>query len=189
MEGPINALFDAAAMAEGAKLRYQITTMVPGDEIRVGRGVTARAFSTDHTLPGQGYILVSEKSKLKPEYVGLEGTVIAALRKGGTVVSNTEEVIEVAYCGDTRITGIQGNLDVKRAKLVVAEATFLGDTTLEFAHERGHSHLTEVVDLAATCEGHFLLIHFSARYSNKEIRKAVQAACSAKFTPFIEETS
>lgn len=192
MRGPIDMLFDAAARAEGHEPAYKLTILSAGDEVPVAKGYVARAFTTDHTLSSQGYLLVSKKSKLKPEYFGMPGPEIAKRRKEGAEVSDIEEVIAVAYIGDTQISAVQRNAaDVKRAKLIVAEATFMGDTTLEFAHDRGHTHLSEIAALAPTFgEGHVLLTHFSARYSDEEIVQAVTdqwpPAWQHQVTPFVE---
>jgi ribonuclease Z len=150
----------------------------PGDTIDLGKGLTARVFATDHTLPSQGYLLVSTRKKLKPEYLGLPGAEIGKLAKGGTEINDIVETIEVAYPGDTRATVLDTVPELQTAKVLIMEATFIGNEhDRAFAQERGHTHLEEHFERAATCRNEaVILTHFSARYDGKMICDAVEEA-------------
>ncbi|CAB4280938.1 unnamed protein product [Prunus armeniaca] len=67
------------------------------------------------------------------------------------------------------------NIDVLKAKILVVESTFVDDSVkVEHAREYGHMHLSEIISHAEKFENKaILLIHFSARYTVKEIEQAV----------------
>ncbi|PQQ10164.1 nuclear ribonuclease Z isoform X1 [Prunus yedoensis var. nudiflora] len=67
------------------------------------------------------------------------------------------------------------NIDVLKANILVVESTFVDDSVkVEHAREYGHMHLSEIISHAEKFENKaILLIHFSARYTVKEIEQAV----------------
>ncbi|KAH7529142.1 hypothetical protein FEM48_Zijuj05G0153000 [Ziziphus jujuba var. spinosa] len=86
---------------------------------------------------------------------------------------------QIAFTGDTTADFIvdKSNIDVLRAKILVMESTFVDDSvSVEHSREYGHTHLHEIISHKDKFENKaILLIHFSARYSVKEIQEAVSA--------------
>lgn len=125
-----------------------------------------------------GYVIYTVKQKLKAEHVGLPGKEIKALRESGVEVSETVRISEVAFTGDTT-SGFfldEANEDVLHAKLLIMESTFLDDSTsVEDANKYGHMHLFEVLAHADKFKNKdILFIHFSARYQQEDICKAIE---------------
>ncbi|CAG9462821.1 unnamed protein product [Pedinophyceae sp. YPF-701] len=176
----VEALLAAHRELDGCDMRVNLVPARPADKVEVQLkkgGCVARCFPTIHPVPSQGYAVITQKRKLKPEYHGLPGREIAALRRDGVEVSDVVEVAEVAFSGDTTGDFLllnKDNPDVRHAKLLIMECTFVEDgTTMEDAEKFGHTHVGHV--LRPEClevlrdVGHVLFIHFSARYRVEDV--------------------
>lgn len=170
----LKALFDTWALLQKEDLPYEIRVVEPGDELALGK-LLVRPFATDHVIPSQGYRVVERRQKLKPEYVGTPGDEIGRLRRSGVEVTDTTEVLKVVYTGDTRPTVWDTVEGIGGAEVVITEATYVADDmTPETAVERGHTHLSKLVERSGkfTTEA-LVLTHFSARYERSAIEQAV----------------
>jgi len=172
----IDALMEAYRVLDTSDLPYELVPSEVGDEIDFpNRNMIARVFRTYHVVPSQGYLLCSQKKKLKQEYLGLPGSDIKALRDEGVEVCDVVEVPEVAFTGDTTSEWITdpANQDVLRAKLLFMEVTFLDDTRdAQDAQRFGHTHISEVVENAHLFQNQAIVfIHFSARFKIEEIER------------------
>ena len=103
------------------------------------------------------------------------------MKRDGVEVEEIVEVPEVAYCGDTRVEVVDRVEVVRRARLLILEATFLDDrVSVDEARGRGHVHLDELVERAGAFENEALLIHHvSARYRRREARALVDERLGA----------
>lgn len=131
-----------------------------------------------HGVPCVGYLFYTKRTKLKPEFTGLPGKEIAALRKQGIEVQMSHEVPLLAFLGDTSIELFRDEATCEQLlpafPIVFCECTALSDSDLspEEATARGHIHweqLREVVERYPDTT--FVLIHFSSRYRPFEIRE------------------
>lgn len=166
-----------AWIAIGGRFDYVIKPMSPGEGMVLPNGLTVRVFKTDHVVPSQGYALCRQVKKLKAEYIGLQGQQLKALRESGTEIQETIETVEVVYTGDTMITAFDREPLIRKAKLLIHEATFVG-TAVDRKESRrhGHTHLDELAERADLFENEaVLLCHFSTRSTEEEIRTAVSA--------------
>eukprot|EP00899_Mesostigma_viride_P015937 jgi/Mesvir1/24344/Mv11022-RA.1 len=156
-----------------SELKHTLVPLEIGSEYALGKDWVVKPFPTYHTVPSQGYLIYNRRRKLKPEYLGLPGKEIQALRASGVEVSVTVDVPEVAFTGDTTPEFILDarNADVLRARLLVMEMTFVDDSvTVEQAVETGHTHIDQIVELADRFQNEgILFIHFSARYRREDI--------------------
>ena len=174
-------------------------------EHRVSKRLVVRAFRTTHPTPSQGYVLYGTKEKLKTDYIGLPPAEIKTLKASGVAITDTVEVPEVAFTGDTtidwvdRATGLDENTidfvaaDALRARLLICECTFVDDRcTSSDARAYGHTHIDDLVTRAEAFKDNesILLIHFSARYKAEEVRdalaKRLPPALAKKVTPMLE---
>ncbi|GBF92046.1 ribonuclease, chloroplastic [Raphidocelis subcapitata] len=172
----------------------EVLPMQPGEELVLPSGHVVRPFATTHTLPSQGYILYTYRKKLKAELVGREAAEIKALREAGEEVTDTYQIPEAAFTGDTSgelFESPDAPADLYRARLLVVELTFLDDAvSWEQARERGHMHIADLVAHAHKFHNEaILLTHFSPRYSRAEILAALEAnmppSLRAKCVPFL----
>ena len=142
---------------------------------RVRKDRLVQAFPTNHRIKSQGYVVVDERKRLKPEYQGLPGQELGRLRREGVVFEEIFTVPMVAFTGDTRATIYDEDILALKAKVLIVECTFLDDVTVEEARKKGHTHISE---LAARADrfvdvGALVLTHFSKRYSNADIEAAI----------------
>ncbi|CAK9228041.1 unnamed protein product [Sphagnum troendelagicum] len=174
----VEKLFLIQRELDGSDLPVNLIGLDIGEEFDMGKNVVVKAFKTYHVVPSQGYILYSVKEKLKPEYVGLPGDKIKSLKASGIMITETIRVPEVAFTGDTTSDFItnKANQDALNAKLLIMESTFLDNyMSVEKAHEYGHTHFSEIVALGDHFKNkNIVLTHFSARYTQEDIFKALK---------------
>lgn len=124
----------------------------------------------DHGVPTVSYCFSQIKSKLKDEYIGLQGKEIAALRKQGVDVTKEVVTPSFAFICDTAISVLDRYPSIVKHPIVIIECTFLYPEERENAVLTKHIHWEElkpyVVANPATL---FILIHFSLRYKEDEI--------------------
>ena len=187
------ALFDVWRRLDRSTLPCAVVPCGPGDRVDIGGGRVAIPFRSPHRVPCQGYAIVGQKKKLRPEYAGLEPSEIHARRIAGETVSDTHEVVEVAFTGDTVVDVVEREPMVRTARLLIIEVTFVGDAvSVEKARSKGHVHLDEIAERADLFENEALLFtHFSARHSPREIRAAIADRLPKHFhervTPLLAE--
>lgn len=151
----------------------EIVGCSPGDVIDLGRGWKAAPFRSPHRVYCQGYALTRQKTRLRSDLVGKSQTELRELRSQGVEVSQAEEVVEVAFTGDTLPEVIDATPAVQNARLLIIECTFLdGKVPVAKARSSGHIHLDEWLDRKELFQNEAILMtHFSARYSSAEIVK------------------
>jgi len=135
-----------------------------------------KPFKTIHRVPSQGYIIYKEIKKLKPEYLGLTGKEIVALKETGVEISYTVTINQLAFSGDTTIEGILDKPDVLGAKVLILECTYIhtGEVdnvdTPDEAINRGHIHEQHIIDHADKFMNQVIVFtHLSQRYKAQEI--------------------
>jgi ribonuclease Z len=165
------ALWESWKRLDRSDLPCAFVPCGPGDSIPLSPQVRAIPFRSPHRVPCQGYALLRDKRRLKPELAGLPEDEIRRRRVAGEDVSEAHSEVEFAFTGDSVIDVVEREAMVRTARLLVMEVTFLdGRVSVEKAREKGHIHLDEVVERAQLFENRALLFtHFSARYAPGEI--------------------
>lgn len=175
----VEELFEVHRKMDQSELKNNLIGLDVGEELHIRRDLKVKAFRTYHRIPSQGYVVYSVKQKLKQEYLGRSATEIKMLKSSCVEITDTVIEPQVAFTGDTTSDFIvdSTNIDVLRAKILVMESTFLDESiTVEHARDYGHIHLSEIINHAEKFENKaILLIHFSARYTVKEIQQSVSA--------------
>lgn len=144
-------------------------------------GLAVHAFAAHHRIPSLGYTVVETRRKLLPEYVGRSGDEIAALKRGGTPITEDTAVPLFTYIGDCTATTLRAHPEVGASKVLCIEATHLEDGEEELSARYGHTHLRHLVELFEEGGGALqaetiILKHFSMRYRDAEtIRTRVAA--------------
>ena len=188
----LEALLDLWRQIDGADLPCTVVPLGPGDELLHKGKFKIRPFSAPHFQPAQGYGIWSLHAKLRPEFEGLGGLEIKALRERGIAVSSASETALVSFTGDARSDVLNEEV-VRTAKLSIFEVTFLDQrVTVESARQMGHMHLDEVLLHADELESEAILMtHFSARYNVRQIREILAARLPAglreRVTPLLNQ--
>lgn len=170
------ALFEVYRRLDCSQMPCQLKGIGPGDCLELTPKRKIMPFRSPHRVFCQGYAVQEQKQKLRPEFLALSGQEIHQLRLGGTQVSDEVTQISVAFTGDTLIEVVEREEAVRKARLLIMEATFLdNDVSVGSARSKGHIHLDEIIDRAELFENeHILLTHFSARYSPQHVRDILE---------------
>jgi len=155
--------------------RYSILCPVvpvePGGRYAIARDVWLEPFRTYHPVPSNGYLVVREKKKLKPELVGQPGQVLAALRAQGQAIDDIVREKVLAVTGDTLVSVLDKQPELLLAETVMLECTFLdGRKSLADTRAGGHVHLSELLERVELLRGHRLVLsHFSQLYDEAAV--------------------
>ena len=160
------------------RLPCNLIGVKPGDEIELSRELVVTVGQTRHTIPSLCYIVWERRRKLKPEFAELSGDEIRDLRQSGTEVTRELRFPTVAYLGDTAPEGMDDNPDVYRAKILIAEMTFVAPVhRKELIHKNGHMHLDDFVERKDRFENEIIIAgHLSTRYTQRQAERLVAKA-------------
>jgi ribonuclease Z len=134
-----------------------------------------------HSVPCVGYAFAEKRKRLKAEYETIKQAMIAEgkAQEFGKFIGQKrkeEEVDEVyyqplfAFLGDTTTDVFTENPILLTYPVIITECTFLLPEHLAYAEERKHTHWERLKPIVvANPHIQFVLIHFSLRYTDKEI--------------------
>jgi ribonuclease Z len=135
---------------------------------------TATAFACDHTVPCLGYLFSAITPKLKPEYRSLSGPELRALRQDkGVEITAPVATPVFAFLGDTTASTLASAPEwlEQGVKLVITECSFLEEKHRTQAERTMHTIWGDLEPVVRRWPGTvFVLMHFSMRYSDEEIR-------------------
>lgn len=187
----IEALLATWRRLDRAELRANIVPCDPGERLELGRDRIAIAFRVPHRVVTQGYALLQRRTRLNPAFASASREELRALRERGETLGTAEEIVEVAFCGDTRPEVLDREPLVRAARLLILECTFLDDRVPpELAHAKGHIHLEDLVARADVLTNEaILLTHMSARYDDATVLRLLDARLPpdlrARVTPLL----
>lgn len=127
-------------------------------------------FRSNHTVPCMSYGFNEIRTKLKDEYKTYTQSEIEQKKIDGYEITNKIEVPQFCFVGDTD-EKIFANQVLKKYPTIIIECTFLYEEHIKHAKKDKHIHwvhLQKYID--ETPETTFILIHFSSRYTDEEIR-------------------
>lgn len=146
----------------------------------VRKGVWVKAFPVSHRARSQGYTVGRTVQKLRPEFAGLPGQEIGALKKAGTVISDAVDTPLVTFIGDCVGESLTVESHIWESKVVIIECTYVEDEDVDAAAHHTHTHLRDIVEVlsrtpAPACEA-LVLKHFSLKCDPARVRELVAAA-------------
>jgi len=171
----VEELFNAAGRLDGQTIPRRVVPLAPGEEFPIGKQRWVRPFETYHRVPSQGYTVWERRHRLRTEFQGLSGARLAELRQRGVSIDEPQDVALLSFTGDTRIEVLERTPELQQTETLVMETTFLDQRVdVEGARSTGHIHLDEVLQRAELLpRGEVVMSHFSARYSDEEVRRIV----------------
>jgi ribonuclease Z len=171
IEPDLTAALAALSRLQRFPLEIEPIGMRPGDELALRGDLRIRALRTFHPVPSLAYLVVRRVAKLRPEFQGMTGPQIGALRRGGTDVTEYEDRLELAYATDTLISALDQAPELYQAGTLIVECTFLDERkSLAAARAGCHIHLDEVIERAERfANRHVVMMHFSQLYRPDEI--------------------
>jgi ribonuclease Z len=168
---PVDDMLRCWRAIERQNTPYELVPVTAGMDYAVRKDFLIRAIETHHGGLSLGYVLISVREKLKPEFMGLPGPQIAALRRGGTQVQYRVEVPLVAFLGDTTAGPVFEHSDVASAQVLITECTFYDPSHKQRAKVGKHLHVDHLVDLLPKLKNqHIVITHITRRISVRRAR-------------------
>ena len=174
----VKQLLSAITRLDRGRLPCELIGLEAGDEVELTRELVVTVSATKHTIPSLGYVVWERRNKLKTQYSALSSDEIRDLRLGGTEISEERRIPIVAYLGDSAPQGLDDCPDMYKAKILIAEMTFIApDHRRDKIHKNGHMHLDDVVERLDRFENEKVVFsHFSTRYHGRQIERMVSRA-------------
>jgi len=175
LAAPFQALMGVWADIEGRPGPWQIEPVLPGDEVRIRRGLLVRAVEVNHDARSLGFSVVEERFKLKPELADHTGPQLVELKKQGVAIQNLVEVPVVAYCGDTA-DGPHFDLDcIRNAEVLLLECTFFEPEHVIRARKGKHIHVRDLPGILDRLRcPHIVLTHVTHRTALRDARRVLK---------------
>ena len=124
---------------------------------------------SNHTVPCMSYGFSEIRTKLKDEYKAYTQEEIEKKKLDGYEITHKIEVPQFCFVGDTD-EKILTNTILQKFPTIIIECTFLYDDHIKLAKKDKHMHWTNLEKyISDNPEITFILIHFSARYSDDDI--------------------
>jgi ribonuclease Z len=169
----INALFDVNALRHVKEIpdRYVFHPVEPHTEFPVtvrNNPHRVEIFECDHGIPTVSYGIKVVRNRLKDEYKELPGKEIGLLRKQGVEVTREVVIPTLAFLCDTTIRVFELNPSVFNYPTIMIECTFLRQEDVNNSKHICWNELKPVI--LSHPENMFVLIHFSMKYKDEEIK-------------------
>jgi ribonuclease Z len=169
---------------------YTLVGVEDGQVILIKRGnksFEVHVIECCHSVPCMGYAIYEIRSKLKNEYQHLSGNEIGKLRGQGVAVAEEQRVPMFALLGDTTVEVLEQHSELVNFPVLLVECTFLDNERHASAAERTkHMLWTDLKPwIVAHPNTHFLLTHFSWRYTSKEIHDFFDQQSLPNFTVWL----
>lgn len=159
-----------------------------------------------HTVPSTGYGFSEWRHKLKAEYIPIKDNreELSALKKSGVEISEEVEYPSFCVMGDTDdyvfyldngtkkpknssdADTREYNPDVFKYKVIIVECTYISDDEIKKAKDDKHMHWRDLEKVIKDHpDHHFILIHFSQRYTANDLEKFFASVPHKNITPII----
>lgn len=169
----INSSFQLSVGSAYRNNPHVINGVEHGDTIPINRGnknYFMKVYNLDHSVLACGYGLFEKRNKLKKEYIGIDKNELIALKKNKVEIQENVDFPAVVYLCDTTTKIFTDSPEVLSFPYVVVECTFLYDYEKEIVIKHIHwDDIKPIIEANKQCV--FILIHFSMRYTNEEIKE------------------
>jgi ribonuclease Z len=152
---------------------YTIKGLNPDEEFLITDKdkLVIKTFQMDHSIDSIGYGISHVRKRLDPKYSNLSGKEIGQLSKSGVPVNEEYLLHQIIFCGDTYISSFQ-NEEIFKYKTIIVECTFILDDDIHHAIAKKHIHWLHLEPyIKAHPDNDFILIHFSPRYKQTDIKE------------------
>lgn len=155
-----------------------------------------KTFECHHNISTLAYGFIEKRKKIKPEYINLKKDEIIDLKKKNINIVEEIEFPQFIFVGDTTIRFFEINSQIFDLgyKSIIIECTYLYDDDYEKLNQLDsknqskymHIHWLDlkkyIIDYPQI---NFILIHFSTRYKDDEIKEFFKKQNFCNVTPFI----
>jgi ribonuclease Z len=180
IERPVDAMLRCWRDVERQGTPYTLIPMAPNQLHEVRRDFGIRAVGTHHGGPSLGYVLLSIREKLKPEYMGMPGPELVRLKSEGKEIQYRVEVPMVAFLGDTTAGPVFDHPDVQNAETLITECTFYEADHRTKAKAGRHLHVDQFVEILPKLKNqHIVIMHVSRRTGIRRARNMLRKRIGA----------
>ena len=174
LAGPLQKMMGGWVDVEQQVTPHKIIPLAPGESHTLKPSLSLRALKASHTVPALSYVVVENRSKLKPEYLGLSQSELRVKRAEGEEITVELDVPLVAYSGDTEMNPSLVSTEFCDSKVVICECTFLEDEHADRARIGKHLHINELRDLMGVWRAEtVVLVHLTRRSTMETARRKV----------------
>ena len=160
---------------------YNVVPLVADQELEIKPQTFLRAFETVHTVPSLGYCIIERRSKLREDLAGVPQEKLIELKKAGEQITREIEVPHVCCLGDTMWGEHFDRPDVRSARILITECTFLEPGHRDRAVVGRHLHVDDIARLLEISEAEaVVLTHLSRRSHIGQARECLRQAIPAK---------
>lgn len=174
LEQPIRDMMNGYVGLEQQRTPYNLIALESDEQVKIKNNIFLRAFDLEHAGPTSGFSVIEQRSKLKPEFVGLPQEKLRELKDRGEQITRTMDIPLVAYIADTLPGPHLVREDVRKAKIVISECTFFDADHKDRAKLGMHLHVDDVVEWLGVLECELLvLVHLSRRTNIRDARQRI----------------
>jgi ribonuclease Z len=170
---PVDDMLKSWQQVERQQTPYNLVPMMAGQDHVVRRDFVIRPVTTHHGQASLGYVLISVREKLRPEYTSLSGEQLAELRRQGVEIQYRLEVPLIAYLGDTSYGEVFHNPDVTKAQVLLCECTFFDPIHRAKSKAGKHLHVEDFVKVMDRSENECVVILHVTRRTGIGRSKAI----------------
>lgn len=171
----IQQLMSIWSEIEGHHAPGTVEAVVDGQEVPIRRDMFIRVFDVDHGAGAVGFSVIERRHKLDPQYAGLSGPELVALKKKGIEIQKYIEAPLVTYCGDTAVGDFLDLPHVRDAKLLLFECTFFDREHLHRARVGRHIHVSDLRGVLDRVRNeNVVLTHVTRRTDFRTARKILK---------------
>jgi ribonuclease Z len=192
---PAKQWIKASAIFEGVRSKeiqlpdlQPLVANAPPTVLAHRKNLSVNAFAVDHSVPSLGYTINDYRLKLKPEFMGYEGSALAKLKKEGVEIQTPLHTPKITFIGDCTAQTLRRETHIWQSPILVLESTFIGEGEESLARKRGHTHLSEIADIlreggsSIQCKA-IILKHFSMKVNLSDAYHAVKTLIPPAFLP------
>jgi ribonuclease Z len=171
---PLQRMLASWVDVERQKTPHEIVAIEPDSDVPLRQNIGLRAIETRHTCPSLGFSIIETRHKLKPEYRDLPQSELRRMKSEGDELTTNTEIPLIAYTGDTDRGEFLERDEFAKARIIVAECTFIDTDHRSRARIGRHLHLDDIAELLSTWEAeHVVLVHLSRRTLLSEARERI----------------
>jgi ribonuclease Z len=177
----IHQILQAWNRLDGNRIPAELVPARPGDEYAIKPNLFARVFPTKHVRESVGFCVLERRKKLRPEYDGLSGPEIVALKRKGVTIDIPLEMPLVSYLGDTSYVDYSQLDYIANSRILIAECTFFEDEHTGRADAGRHMHIDEFGPMLERMNNQYIILtHLTQRTSIGEARDMLKKKLSAE---------
>lgn len=174
IEDAVRGMLDGYHALERQQTPYDLITLEDGAQTEIKNNMFLRAVHVEHTCPALGYSIIERRSKLREEFVGYPQEKLRELKQRGEEITRTLEIPLIAYTGDTAPGPHLVRDEIRTAKVVIADCTFVEPDQRDRARVGMHLHIDDIAEWLRVLEcEHLVLVHVSRRTHLGDARKRI----------------